>query len=140
MSDPRAIDIIKECRAALAEELSAWDIDPPLHHVKQAHDKCVAWLAAQPSAEPSAWECKAGGLKPLSQRLYDKQPDAIKQHYTRIQPPSELVWAARDAVERYEARQHGLRDLHPDDREAFDEAIDALRRALDAPEAKGGGR
>ena len=38
--------LIEECRAALAEELSAWDINPPLHHVKQAHDKCVAWLDA----------------------------------------------------------------------------------------------
>jgi hypothetical protein len=36
--------LIEDCRAALAEELAAWDIDPPLHHVKQAHDKCVAWL------------------------------------------------------------------------------------------------
>jgi hypothetical protein len=40
------VALITECRDALAEELSAWDIDPPLHHVKQAHDKCVAWLAA----------------------------------------------------------------------------------------------
>jgi len=38
--------LIEECRAALAEELAAWDIDPPLHHVKQAHDHCVTWLAA----------------------------------------------------------------------------------------------
>lgn len=38
--------LVEECRAALSEELSAWDIDPPIYHVKQAHDKCVAWLAA----------------------------------------------------------------------------------------------
>jgi hypothetical protein len=43
-----AREVIEECRAALAEELAAWDIDPPLHHVKQAHDKCVAWLAENP--------------------------------------------------------------------------------------------
>lgn len=42
----RAKSIIRECQAALAEELSAWDIDPPLHHVKQAHDRCAAWLGA----------------------------------------------------------------------------------------------
>jgi hypothetical protein len=46
MSEPR--ELIEECRAALAEELAAWDIDPPLHHVKQAHDRCVAWLAENP--------------------------------------------------------------------------------------------
>ena len=32
------------------------DIDPPLHHIKAAHDKCVAWLddhtqQAEPVAE-----------------------------------------------------------------------------------------
>jgi hypothetical protein len=36
--------LVKECQAALAEELAAWDIDPPLHHVKQAHDHCEEWL------------------------------------------------------------------------------------------------
>lgn len=50
---PLTRELIEECRNALAEELAAWDIDPPLHHVKQAHDKCVAWLAAAPSAKDS---------------------------------------------------------------------------------------
>ena len=46
--------LIEECLAAFAEELAAWDIDPPLHHVKQAHDKCEAWLAAlAQQAEPT---------------------------------------------------------------------------------------
>jgi hypothetical protein len=40
-------ELIKQCRDAFAEELAAWDIDPPLHHVKKCHDDCVAWLAAQ---------------------------------------------------------------------------------------------
>lgn len=43
-----AREVIEQCRAALAEELGAWDIDPPLFHVKEAHDACVAWLAAAP--------------------------------------------------------------------------------------------
>lgn len=38
--------LVEECQAALAEELACWDIDPPLHHVKQAHDHCVSWLGA----------------------------------------------------------------------------------------------
>jgi hypothetical protein len=48
---------------------------------------------AQPAREPIVWECKAGGLKPLSQRLYDAQSDAIKRHYSRIaaQPAQEPV-------------------------------------------------
>lgn len=34
--------------------------------------------------EPVVWECKAGGLKSLTQKQYDKQPDKIKAHYTLI--------------------------------------------------------
>lgn len=39
-----ARNLLSECRAALAEELGAWDLDPPLRHVKQAHDHADAWL------------------------------------------------------------------------------------------------
>ena len=46
-SVPTIHALIEECRDALAEELSAWDIEPPLHHVKQAHDRCVEWLASK---------------------------------------------------------------------------------------------
>ena len=42
-----ARELIEECRAAFHIELTdGWDIDPPLHHVKQAHDRCSAWLSA----------------------------------------------------------------------------------------------
>ena len=83
--------------------------------------------AAQPSAEPTT-ECTTCGATVVRVTgVYDYPP-----------PGEELVRAAREMVERYEARQHGLRDLHPDDREAFDEAIDALRRALDAGDGMGG--
>ena len=41
----------------------------------------------QPEPEPVAWECKSGGLRPLTQTHYDAQPDNIKRHYTRIAPP-----------------------------------------------------
>ena len=43
----------------------------------------------EPVQEPVAWECKAGGLRRLTQRQYDAQPDNIKRHYTRIQPVQE---------------------------------------------------
>ena len=45
-----ARELIEQCRAALAEEMAAYDIDPPIHHVKEAHDNCVAWLSS-PAAE-----------------------------------------------------------------------------------------
>ncbi len=44
--DVETVALITECRAAFAEELSARDLSPPLHHVKQGHDKCDAWLKA----------------------------------------------------------------------------------------------
>jgi hypothetical protein len=43
-------------------------------------------IEARQQAEPVAWECKAGGLKRLTQHQYEAQSDAIKRHYTRIQP------------------------------------------------------
>ena len=56
-------ELIEKCRDALAEELGAWDIDPPLFHVKEAHDACVAWLAAPAApAEPvpaKVWEASS---------------------------------------------------------------------------------
>ena len=54
-----ARNLIELCRDALAEELGAWDIDPPLHHVKEAHDACVAWLTSQ--------QAEQYGLAPLSE-------------------------------------------------------------------------
>ena len=47
----RMLPLVEECRAALAEELAAWDLDPPLAPVKRAHDLCVAQLAAVESEE-----------------------------------------------------------------------------------------
>jgi hypothetical protein len=82
MSDLRTVELITECRDALAEELSAWDIDPPLHHVKQAHEKCVAWLsdhALAQQAEPVAWiESPHGAIR--ANPLY------------RMTAPQSLAW------------------------------------------------
>jgi hypothetical protein len=36
----QALEALEKSQAALAEELSAWDIDPPLHHVQESHDLC----------------------------------------------------------------------------------------------------
>jgi len=76
-----ACQIIMEAeRAAFAEELSAWDIDPPLHHVKASHDEIAGLLAASPTppqaeqadaAKPKnvpfqvdTWELDADGFAP----------------------------------------------------------------------------
>lgn len=71
--------LIEQCRDALAEELAAWDIDPPLHHVKAAHDACERWLAANQlettkPIRPCAW------LAPETGQVYRRDditnPDA----------------------------------------------------------------
>ena len=57
-----ALEALKKCEDALAEELSAWDIDPPLHHVQESHDLCgpaikalEEALAKQEQGEPVAY-------------------------------------------------------------------------------------
>jgi hypothetical protein len=43
-----SVDALTRWRDAFAEELAAWDIDPPLHHVNTSHDEIDALLAAAP--------------------------------------------------------------------------------------------
>ena len=58
-----ALEALEKCDSALAEELSAWDIDPPLHHVLEASNACGPAitaireaLAEQPAQqEPVVW-------------------------------------------------------------------------------------
>lgn len=68
--------------ACVALYRSSCDLEPTNDEMRAA---LAAALAVQP-AEPVAWECKAGGLKPLTQRQYDAQPERIRRHYSRIQP------------------------------------------------------
>lgn len=115
--------VIEQCRAALAEEMSAWDIDPPLQHVKDAHDACSAWLAgpaarlaerdelaAIEAQEPVAWvpiHPRTGPLwsmttgRPAEERLPQHYP--LKPLYTRPAPRNLAVdllamTAERDAA------------------------------------------
>lgn len=51
-------DALERWRDAFAEELSAYDLDPPLHHVNTSHDEIDAALRAaleQPGVEPYGW-------------------------------------------------------------------------------------
>ena len=40
------VEALTRWRNAFAEELSAWDIDPPLHHVQTSHDEISTMLEA----------------------------------------------------------------------------------------------
>lgn len=42
------VDALHRWQAAFAEELGAWDINPPLHHVLTSHDEIASMLAAAP--------------------------------------------------------------------------------------------
>ena len=44
-------DALNRWMAAFAEELAAWDIDPPIHHVKTSHDEIAATLSASPEVK-----------------------------------------------------------------------------------------
>lgn len=68
--------------------------------VIQQIDSALAALAKAKQAP--AWECKAGGLKPLTEAQYAKQPERIKKHYTRIAAPTAVPLTADelDAIGR----------------------------------------
>jgi hypothetical protein len=47
------VEALVRWRAAFAEELAAYDIDPPMSHIKAGHDEIDALLAASPAAPPA---------------------------------------------------------------------------------------
>jgi len=54
-----ALEALKKCDSALAEELMAWDIDPPLHHVLEASNACGPAITAieKALAQPEPCQC-----------------------------------------------------------------------------------
>ena len=46
------VEALTRWRDAFSEELSAWDIDPPLHHIQTSHDEISAILVAAPKDAP----------------------------------------------------------------------------------------
>jgi len=47
------VNLLTRWRDAFAVELDAWDIDPPLHHVKTSHDEIDALLNTPTAAQPA---------------------------------------------------------------------------------------
>lgn len=47
------VEALTRWRDAFAEELAAYDLDPPIHHIKESHDEIEAMLAAAPQPTPS---------------------------------------------------------------------------------------
>ena len=48
------VEALVRWRDAFAEELAAYDIDPPIHHVLTSHDEIAAMLSAAPEAPAQA--------------------------------------------------------------------------------------
>ncbi len=83
---------MSDLRTAAQQALEAWQSHQhgkcSLEEAVERFDALRAALAQQAEpVEPVAWECEAGGLKPLTQRQYDAQTANIRRHYTRIAPP-----------------------------------------------------
>jgi hypothetical protein len=72
--------------------------------------------------EPVAWECKAGGLKPLTQAQYDNQTDNIKRHYSRI-PHREWQGLTDEEIDQIIVRELGL-DVDDSEIASFSRAIE----------------
>ena len=75
----QALEALETCDAALAEELAAWDIDPPLHHVLEASNSCGPSITALRAAlaEPETTCRRAicqrgpdGYCAPCHERMY----------------------------------------------------------------------
>jgi len=77
-------------------------------------------------AEPAVWECKAGGLKPLTQRQYDMQPANIQRHYTQLIQMTDL----RQPLN--EAREILVKHAHTGDPLLLIKALHVLDAALAA--------
>ena len=90
-----AMEALEKCNAALAEELAAWDIDPPLHHVLEASNACGPAITAlrealvQPEQDPVAWDncrsekqCRSwcGNSSCVSHWNYNTPPPVAEPH------------------------------------------------------------
>jgi hypothetical protein len=81
------LEALEKSQSALAEELSAWDIDPPLHHVQDSHDLCGPAITAlrQAIAEVEKKEQELD-YKAIGQQAYESgyttgyMDGAIKAH------------------------------------------------------------
>jgi hypothetical protein len=107
-----ALEALEKSKAALAEELSAWDIDPPLRHVLEAHDLCEPAITALRAAieqaekqEPRHIVQSNGRHSPLLTHMMNSRntPPAAQRPWVGLtdEEISELWAVSRAAVPRY---------------------------------------
>ena len=113
--DPRPV--VEMCAKALAEELAAWDIDPPLHHVKEAHDACELWLAAidadraMRAAQSENLHCKSTQKRLATQWGFvpagAQQPSTTAQPVAQQEAQEPVAWYVTGCcrlLDEYEAK------------------------------------
>lgn len=74
-----SVEMLTRWRDAFAEELGAWDIDPPIHHVQVGFDETSAMLASTPAQpaqqEPDCPRCNGSGEDPEGYFDQSRGPD-----------------------------------------------------------------
>lgn len=74
-----SVEMLTRWRDAFAEELGAWDIDPPIHHVQVGFDETSALLASTPAQpaqqEPDCPRCNGSGEDPEGYFDQSRGPD-----------------------------------------------------------------
>ncbi len=119
------VDALKRWRDAFAEELSAWDIDPPLHHVQTSHDEIEAVLSAAPQpAQPLTDE--GGALTIAYLHGYGKGKDSVQPV---LSEKDALLRQALDALEAY-SKSGYVRHEHPKKYAAGEAVAEAVRNHL----------
>ena len=97
----QALEALEKSQSALAEELSAWDIDPPLHHVQESHDLCGPAItslrqaiAELESQEPVAWLRTSGiGSPVVTNEMFNAYPEMRLNFQTPLYAhPPQRTW------------------------------------------------
>ena len=69
-------------------------------------DAADALAAHEAEKAAPAWECKAGGLKPLTDEQYRRQPASIQRHYTRIAAPVAVPLTDEEKLKMWQDFDH----------------------------------
>lgn len=98
------VDTLKRWRDAFAEELSAWDIDPPLHHVQTSHDEIEALLTTAPAApQPAQQTCNCRWVD-------DVQVQQCTLHQAHVEAVHEWAERAKTAEAKLIAAATGVKN------------------------------
>lgn len=118
------VDAMKRWRDAFAEELSAWDIAPPLHHVQTSHDEIEVMLSAAPAPQPAQQDDDEGDALTIAYlHGYGKGKGSVQPV---LSEKDALLRQALGALEAY-SKSGYVRHEHPKKYAAGDAVAEAIR-------------